>query len=139
MIKQDLIGWKRTFSYHPILKEDEDWDYMFLLNLIEFKLKRMSQYFHTHNIVANENRLGDICDKAIKILYAGYKTDIILSEELGNIKVNTNNVHRFFTPYQLEHYLNKNLQKYYLATVRATKAKALFWKFLSHYIEYLWE
>lgn len=36
---KELKGWERTFSYHPVLKDDFDWDYEFLLDLIEFKLK----------------------------------------------------------------------------------------------------
>ena len=99
----------------------------------------MSNYFHTHNIVVNENWYGTLCDKAINILHAGYKTDIILSMDLGEIKVNTRNAHRFFNPKQLDFILKEGLQKYYLATVRETKAKVLFWKFMSHYIEYLWD
>ena len=99
----------------------------------------MSNYFHTHNIVVNEDWYGTLCDRAIAILNAGYKTDIILSEDLGEIKVNTRNAHRFFTPKQLDFILKEGLQKYYLATVREVKAKALFWKFMNHYIEYLWD
>ena len=79
---EELKGWKRTFSYHPVLKDDQDWDYDFFLSLIEFKLKRMREYFWTHNIVENEKRYGDICDKLINILHAGYKTDIILDDDL---------------------------------------------------------
>ena len=136
---KELKGWEKTFSYHSVLKDDFDWDYDFFFDLMEFKLKRMSNYFHTHNIVVNEDWYGTLCDKAVNILHAGYKTDIILSEDLGKIKVNTRNVHRFFTPKQLDFILKEGLQKYYLATVREAKAKVLFWKFMNHYIEYLWD
>lgn len=136
---QELKGWERTFSYHLVLKDDQDWDEGFFFDLIEFKLKRMSQYFHTHRIVEHEDWYGTLCDRAIAILHASYKTDIILSEDLGEIKVNTRNIHRFFTPRQLDFILKENLQKYYLSRVREVKAKALFWKFLHHYIEILWD
>ena len=135
---EELKGWERTFSYHSVLKNDEEWDYDFLLNLIEFKLKRMSQYFHTHNIVENEDWYGTLCDRAVAILQVGYRTNIIVEDELKNY-VNTRNVHRFFNPKELNFILKKGLQKYYLPTVREKKAKALFWKFLHHYIEYLWD
>ena len=135
---KELKGWEKTFSYHDVLKDDFDWDYGFLFDLIEFKLKRMSQYFHTHHIAVDEDWYGTLCDRAIAILNAGYKTDIVLDEDLHNY-VNTRNVHRFFTPKQLYFILKENLQKYYLASVREAKAKALFWKFLHHYIEYLWD
>lgn len=131
---KELEGWERTFSYHPVLKDDQDWDFDFFLSLIEFKLKRMSQYFHTHQIVENEDWYGTLCDRAIAILKAGYKTDIILEKDLHN-KVNTRNVHRFFNLKELDFIL----KQYYLPTVREAKAKALFWKFLHHYIEYLWD
>ena len=135
---KELEGWERTFSYYPILKDDQDWDDGFFFDLIEFKLKRMSQYFHTHNIVENEDWYGTLCDKAVAILNAGYKTDIIIDKDLHNY-VNTRNVHRFFNPKELDFIQKENLLKYYLATVREAKAKALFWKFLHHYIEYLWD
>ena len=135
---EELKGWERTFFYHPVLKNNFDWDYGFLLELIEFKLKRMSQYFHTHKIVENEDWYGTLCDKAIAILKAGYRTDIILEKDLHN-KVNTRNVHRFFNPKQLDFILKESLKQYYLPTVREKKAKALFWKFLHHYIEILWD
>ena len=136
---KELEEWEKTFSYHPVLKDDFDWDEGFFFDLIEFKLKRMSQYFHTHNIVENEDWYGTLCDRAINILHAGYKTNIILSMDLGEIKVNIRNAYRFFTPKQLDFIQKESLLKYYLATVREAKAKALFWKFLHHYIEYLWD
>ena len=135
---EELKGWERTFSYHPVLKDDQDWDYDFFFDLIEFKLKRMSQYFHTHHIVENEDWYGTLCDRAINILRAGYKTDIILNSDLHNY-VNTRNIHRFFNPKQIEFISKNKLEKYYFATVREAKAKALFWKFMNHYIEYLWD
>ena len=135
---EELKGWERTFSYHPVLKDDQDWDEGFFFDLIEFKLKRMSQYFHSHHIVEDEDWYGTLCDRAITILNAGYKTDIVLEEDLHNY-VNTRNVHRFFNPKELDFILKEDLKQYYLPTVREKKAKALFWKFLHHYVEYLWE
>lgn len=136
----ELKGWKRTFSYHDVLKDDEDWDYGFLLSLIEFKLKRMSDYFHTHQIVENEDWYGTLCDRAIAILNAGYKTNIILSEDLNGIYVNVRNKNRFIPAYMKRIIHNQEyLDKYELATIREEKAKVLFWKFLHHYIEYLWD
>ena len=137
---KELKGWEKTFSYHDVLKDDQDWDYGFLLDLIEFKLKRMSQYFHTHRIVENEDWYGTLCDRAIAILNAGYKTDIILSKDLNGIYVNTKNKNRFIPAYMKIIIHNQDyLDKYELASIREEKAKALFWKFLHHYIEVLWD
>ena len=137
---KELEGWKRTFSYYDVLKDNQDCDYEFFFDLIEFKLKRMSQYFHTHNIVENEDWYGTLCDRAVDILYAGYKTNIILTSELNGIYVNTRNANRF-TPAYMKVIVHdqKYLDKYELATIREEKAKALFWKFLHHYIEILWD
>lgn len=137
---KELKEWKRTFIYHDILKNDQDWDYDFLLSLIEFKLKRMSQYFHTHHIVENEDWYGTLCDRAIAILNAGYKTNIVLSKDLNGIYVNTRNKNRFIPAYMKRIQHNQEyLDKYELADIREEKAKALFWKFLHHYIELLWD
>ncbi len=96
---KELKEWERTFSYYPVLKDDQDWDFDFFLSLIEFKLKRMSQYFHTHRIVENEDWYGTLCDRAIAILHAGYKTDIVLSSDLKEIYVNIRNKNRFIPAY----------------------------------------
>ena len=136
---KELKGWEKTFSYHPILKDDFDWDYGFFFDLIEFKLKKMSNYFHTHRIAENEDWYGTLCDRAIAILHAGYKTNIIVEDDLNDIYVNTRNIHRFLNPKQLDFILKEGLQKYYLASIREAKAKALFWKFLHHYVEHLWD
>lgn len=136
---KELKGWERTFSYYDVLKDDQDWDEGFFFDLIEFKLKRMSQYFHTHHIVENEDWYGTLCDRAIAILHAGYKTNIIVESDLNGIYVNTRNIHRFLNPKQLEFIMKSGLKNYYIPTVRETKAKALFWKFLHHYIEYWWD
>jgi hypothetical protein len=133
---KELKGWERTFSYHPVLKDDQDWDEGFFFNLIEFKLKRMREYFWTHNIVENEKRYGDICDKLINILNAGYKTDIILDTDLKN-KVNDRNKKQFLNEYEIN-FISKCPQ-YYYATIREAKAKALFWKYLKRHIEELWD
>ena len=138
---KELKGWERTFSYYPVLKDDQDWDEGFFFFFFEFKLRRMSQYFHTHQIVEDEDWYGTLCDRAIAILKAGYKTDIILSKDLNDIYVNIKNAKRFIPKYYYKN-LESNDEywnKYGLATIREYKAKALFWKFLHHYIEYLWD
>lgn len=135
---KELEGWERTFSYHPVLKDDQDWDEGFFFDLIEFKLKRMSQYFHTHQIVENEDWYGTLCDRMIAILHAGYKTDIITDDDL-KVYVNSRNVERFIPKKTLEFISKDSLIKYWNPTVRAEKAKALFWKFMHHYIELLWD
>jgi hypothetical protein len=91
------------------------------------------------NIVENEKRYGDICDKLINILHAGYKTDIILDDDLKDIYVNTRNFHRFFNSKQHGFILKEGLKKYYRPTIREAKAKALFWRYLEHHIEELWD
>ena len=139
---KEVEGIERTLQYYPVLRENYEWDYDFLLSLIEFKLKRMREYFWTHNIVENEKQYGDYCDKLIHILHAGYDTDIIDSEDLKkkNIYVNTRNVHRFFNPKHLSFIQNKKLKdKYYLPEIREAKAKALFWRYLYYKIELLWD
>ena len=135
---KELEGWERTFSYHPVLKDDQDWDQDFFFNLVEFKLRRMRDYFWTHNIVENEKHYGNICNTLINILNAGYKTNIVLESELTT-NVNTRNIHRFMNPKQVKFFMQDSLRKYFLPTIREIKAKKLFWKYLEHNIEKLWD
>ena len=134
---KEIEGWKRTLSYYDVLKDDQDWDEGFFFDLIEFKLKRMSQYFHTHRIVENEDWYGTLCDRAIAILNAGYKTNIITNDDLKTIHVNDKNIYRFINKRDIR-FISK-FPQYYYAIIREAKAKALFWKFLHHYIELLWD
>ena len=48
---KELKGWEKTFSYHDVLKDDFDWDYDFFLDLIEFKLRKMRDYFFAERII----------------------------------------------------------------------------------------
>jgi len=137
---EELKGWKRTFSYYPVLKNDQDWDEGYFFDLIEFKLKRMRDYFWSHNIVENEKQYGDICNKLINILNAGYKTDVVADKDLKNY-VNIRNANRFLSKYE-HSYLNNSevlYNKYFKATLREAKAKILFWKYLHHRVEWLWD
>lgn len=139
---KELDKINKTLSYYKVLSEDEQWDYEFFFDLIEFKLIKMRDYFWTHNIVENEKRYGNICDTLIKILRAGYKTNIIMEDELKSegIYVNTRNVHRFISTYNDLNFLKKEgLKKYYCPAIREAKAKALFWKYLERHIEELWD
>lgn len=136
---KELDEWEKVFSYYPILKNNFDWDYEFLLDLIKFKLKRMSNHFHTHNVVENEYYYGDLCDLAIKILDIGYLSDKAENGDIKGIYVNTRNASRFFSEGFLTSMPSDYKKRYFLVDVRIAKAKALFWKFLNHYIELLWD
>lgn len=137
--RSELKGIEKTLSYYPILKDDEHWDEGYFFNLIEFKLNKMYEYFNTHHIVENEQEYAKQCYKAIRILKAGYKTDIVLNEDLYNY-VNEKNKDRFFSKQEAK-FLNtpEIYNKYGKALIREAKAKALFWKYLYHYVERWWD
>lgn len=42
----------KIFAYLPILWEDEDWDFEYLLVLIKYKLSRMRDTIHKNNFIA---------------------------------------------------------------------------------------
>lgn len=134
----EIKRWEKTFEYYPVLSNDYDYDYGYLLYLIKFKLKRMSNYFHTHDIVVDEERWAKLCDIAIKLLDIGYLNEIVLDDDLKGIYVNTKNKHRFLSK-QIIEISDVFWNKYGKATIRTEKAKKLFWKFMYHYIEYLWD
>ena len=135
----EVKQWKKTMEYYPVLAEGEDYDYGFLLELISFKLKRMSNYFHTHSLVINEEYYGRLCDTAVSLLNIGYLKETVLDSDLNGIYVNTKNKHRFIPRSSLITTSDKFWNKYGLATIRTQKAKKLFWKFMNHYIELLWD
>lgn len=54
MYKHIYYGIKNLFQYLPIIWNDRDWDHYYLLHLLEYKLKRMSEYHIKHGITANK-------------------------------------------------------------------------------------
>lgn len=60
---------KRIIDYIPILWNNEDWDYEHLLELIEFKLRRMKKCIRQNNIIV-ENEIQEIEDGIDRTLKA---------------------------------------------------------------------
>lgn len=145
---KDLETIKKCLSMEPLVKDDFEWDFGFLLDWMIFKMKRMSQYFHTHNIVEDENEYGNQIDKAIELLKIAYeKDDLSLckdSEWPTNIKVNKANARRFVSKHIDDKtfkaiYLNENEMSWSKSHVRCAKAKELAFKYIARHIEYWWD
>lgn len=49
---------KQLYAYLPIIWRDNDFDYSALLNLMEFKLSRMSKHMIEHNIVVDAPKIS---------------------------------------------------------------------------------
>lgn len=43
----------RVIQWAPIIWRDRDFDYNFLLNLMDYKLERMARHFETHRFIAH--------------------------------------------------------------------------------------
>lgn len=52
-IKRPISKIIKIFNYIPILWKDEDWDYSYLLDLVDYKLKRMCYCLANNDIVEN--------------------------------------------------------------------------------------
>jgi len=50
---------KKLFDYIPIIWNDEDWDYFYFLNLMEFKMNRMEDYFRNHGMSTDNIEVAD--------------------------------------------------------------------------------
>lgn len=108
-------------KYHKILKEDKDYDFEFMLNLEQFKLKRMSEYFSKSKIDYNWEKIVKEINLCIRLI------DIITERDLpgflyNNTKklpyINTRNHKRF------NKYIYDN--DFYLDDLRQTKAFHLY-------------
>ena len=45
-------------KWWPILKEDEDWDYHYLLEVMKFKLEKMADYHSKHGHLVGSDEIG---------------------------------------------------------------------------------
>ena len=128
---------KNLLEYFPIIWNDEDWDYAYMLDIIEYKLKRMSKYFLENGHLVNNEQNAKRCQTAINILHAGYLTDVVTNEDLTTY-VNVRNISTYknLVIYSKD---SEFWNTYGKALVREEKAKKLFWEYLNHYIEYFWD
>ena len=61
------LGWKVTrfvkniLAYREILWHDSDWDYVYLLKMMELKLRRMGQHFTDHGHLVASERVAREC------------------------------------------------------------------------------
>ncbi len=66
---------KRIIEYIPILWEDEDWEWIFILDLLQYKLKR------TRECLVEDSLNKDIGEREKQILYAESLIDKIREDE----------------------------------------------------------
>ena len=61
-------GFKRLFYFFPIIWKDRDWDFDFLLVLIEHKLLSMAEYF-AHGEITTRETYNEILEGIDEVLY----------------------------------------------------------------------
>jgi len=91
-IKRFLGKIIKIFQYMPLLWNDEDWDFQYLLDLIEFKLKRIKKCIRQNDIIV-EHEINEIEQGISKTLDAinKYNNELDLfpmldPEELFNVE-----------------------------------------------------
>jgi len=72
-LKRFLYNIKNIYEWSKILWDDFDWDYDFLLKILDYKLKKMRKYFDNSNITTVEEYQSilneiDTCINAIEQL-----------------------------------------------------------------------
>ena len=69
-IRRFFKGIKNIFAYMGIIYRDNDWDYDFFIELVEFKLKRMRNYFMHGDIITREsyNEIVEGIDRTLKCI-----------------------------------------------------------------------
>lgn len=92
-IKRFLGKIIKIFQYMPLLWNDEDWDFQYLLDLIEFKLKRIKKCIRQNDIIV-EHEINKIEQGISKTLDAinKYNNELDLfpmldPEELFNVEM----------------------------------------------------
>lgn len=68
MIRNFKVGILNLIKWFPIIWNDRDWDYNYLLILLKFKLENMSYRLYTDDISTVCRKNSKKIDKAVKIL-----------------------------------------------------------------------
>lgn len=126
-----IFSIKKLKKWSKIIREDCDWDYIYLLKIERQKIQNMKNYLA-------EYRFPDIISKmdlCLRIL------NIIIGEEIENpTYVNDRNIKRFFSNIDLEYLRNlkeKNPLWYY-NEIRNEKAWKLYYKLREQYTRSWW-
>lgn len=110
-------------KYSKLLKEDRDWDWAYMLELEQFKLKRMSKYFAESQLVHGWEQMVSEINLCIKLI------DIIMERDpkgyffnlTGKLPyVNSRNWKRFVSRHP------EPINDYYLDDLRQAKALHLY-------------
>jgi hypothetical protein len=136
--RDGLLGLKKTLEYYPVLKEDQDWDYDFLFDLMIFKLQRMKNYFQNAQIAMDSKIYAQQINTAIKLINIGFRNDEVETDKYVNLK----NANRFLTKEQLEFYTkvdSKKGTKYLPNELRMAKAIKLFGEYFVFKVMYWWD
>lgn len=74
-IRNIFIGIKNIIEYAPIIYQDRDWDYQYLLYLMKFKLKRIRKCIKDDNIIVDAQKVSEEIQIAIEKIDELEKSD----------------------------------------------------------------
>jgi len=158
-------GVKNLWKWFPIIWKDRDWDYYFLLEMIETKLDNMIKAFQTNQRFEGceeDVRYMKICKKLIERLQSNYYPDeyfdyVDLDLEIVDAgssfelqeTIHRDNIAEYLAKYPRTHKLVKNNSKYKgyqedmafalaVGLERHLKARKLLFKILEEKIEGWW-
>lgn len=119
-------GIENIFKYLPIIWKDRDWDYIYLLDLLYFKLKKMQKCISKYSCTVDADKDVENIQKTIDLIKIyndfdnfAYYTNEIDKIENSDIEDKEYYVHRYYKAiYDLEeatfegifYYLSKNLR-----------------------------
>lgn len=110
-------------KYSKLLKEDRDWDWAYMLELEQFKLKRMSKYFaESQSVQGWEQMVSEInlCIKLIDIIMERDPKGYFFNLTRKLPYVNSRNWKRFVSQHP------EPINDYYLDDLRQAKALHLY-------------
>ena len=110
-------------KYSKLLKEDRDWDWAFMLELEQFKLKRMAEYFAKSQLVHGwEQMVSEInlCVKLIDIVMERDPKGYFFNDTKKLPYINSKNWKRFMSRCPIPS------SDYYLDGLRQAKALHLY-------------
>ena len=132
---QNLLRKRKIQMWLDFLESDEDFDWEYLLQLMQFKIDRMVDYWRRSSHLAN----GDYIRRQMEL--ASRLTDIVLKD--GNdsggydkfpYRVNLRNKHRFSVRFHHNYYPHGEKQQ-----VRFCKAYCLLFKLMQENLLHWWD
>lgn len=127
-IKNFFANVKNVFRWLPIIWKDRDYDWAYILIILQFKLKNLKERYESEELYVGQERDAEWLNVCIKLI------EIIINGESYDGYINVNKM-----PFYKKLKENNSFASYYATDAYGEKCRHLLFKILAWRMPYWWD